>query len=86
MTENVVISCDANLVLWNYNPTGVAQRTNVANPVMIDLFTIQYATDYSCTNMDINNWRVIVSSVTLRAYGELCSDCDVSVLCVIVYR
>ena len=80
MTENVVISCDADMALWNYNPSGISQQTDVPNPVMIDLFTIQYATDYSCTNMGINNRRVIVNTVTLKAYGELCSDCDVSVL------
>ena len=79
MTENVVISCDADTALWSYNPTGVAQQTNVANPVMIDIFTIQYATAYSCTSVGING-RVTVSSVALRAYGELRSDCDVSVL------
>ena len=80
MTENVVISCDADTALWYYNPDGLTLQANIANPVMIDLFTIQYATAYICTNVDINNWRVTVSSVTLRAYGELCSDCDVSVL------
>ena len=80
MTGNVVISCDADMAKWNYNPSYISQQTDVPNPVMIDLFTIQYAAGYSCTNVGINNRRVIVNTVTLKAYGELCSDCDVSVL------
>ena len=74
ITENIMISCDADSALWNYNPTGLSPQSNVPNPVTIDLFTLQYATDYFCTNMDISNYRVIVKSVTLKAYGELGSD------------
>ena len=80
MTENVLVSCDADNALWNYNPTGVSPQSDVPNPVTIDLFTIQYAIGYSCTNEDINNNRVIVKSVTLKAYGELCSNWGVLVL------
>ena len=80
MTENIIISCDADMAKWIYRPTGLTEQTDVPNPVLIDLFTIQYATGYSCTNVDVNNKRVIVNTVTLKAYGELCSDCDVSVL------
>ena len=66
-----MISCDADLALWNYNPTGISQQTNIPNPRIINVFTIQYATDYSCTDVNINNKRVIVKNVELRAYGEL---------------
>ena len=69
-----MISCDADMALWSYSPTGISQQTNIPNPLMIDLFTIQYATAYFCTDVDINNRRVIVKTVRLRAYGELYSD------------
>ena len=74
MTENVSISCDADMALWNYIPTGVSLQSNVPNPETIDVFTLQYATTYFCTNTDIYNYRVIVKSVTLKSYGELGSD------------
>ena len=74
MTENVMISCDADMALWSYNPTGISQQTNIPNPLMIDLFTLQYGINYFCTDVDINNRRVIVNRVRLRAYGELYSD------------
>ena len=74
MTENVIISCDADMALWNYNPAGISQQTNIPNPLIIDLFTLQYATVYFCTDVNINNRRVIVNAITLRAYGELYSD------------
>ena len=74
MTENVMISCDADMALWSYNPTGISQQTNIPNPLMIDLFTIQYDTVYFCTDVNINNERVTVKAVRLRAYGELYSD------------
>ena len=71
MTENVMISCDADMALWDYNPTGISQQTNIPNPLMIDLFTLQYAAYYYCTDVNINNKKVVVKSVRLRAYGEL---------------
>ena len=74
ITENVMISCDADSALSNYDPTGLSLQSNIPNPVTIDLFTLQYAITYFCTNTDIYNYRVIVKSVTLKAYGELCSD------------
>ena len=74
MTENVMISCDADMALWTYSPTDISQQTSIPNPLMIDLFTIQNATDYYCTDVNINNERIIVNRVTLRAYGELYSD------------
>ena len=87
MTENVSISCDADSALWNYH-TGVSLQSNIPSPVTIDLFTLQYAITYFCTNTDFYNHRVIVKSVTLKAYGELCSDWNAPVLNVIniVYR
>ena len=33
MTENVLVSCDADNALWNYNPTGVSPQSDVPNPV-----------------------------------------------------
>ena len=75
ITENIMISCDADSALWNYNPTGVSPQINSQpNPVMIDLFTLQYAITYFCTNTNIYNNKVIVKSVTLKSYSELCSD------------
>ena len=79
MTENILISCDGDNALWNYRPTGIPEQRK-PNPVTIDLFTLQYATGYSCTDEDINNDRVIVKSVTLKAYGELCSSWNVLML------
>ena len=79
MTENVMISCDADSALWSYHPTGLSPQSNVPNPVMIDLFTLQYAITYFCTNTDMYNYRVIVKMVTLKAYGELCSNRTTSV-------
>ena len=73
MTENVMISCDADMALWSYDPT-IQLQTNITNPLTIDLFTIQFVTYYFCTDVDINDRRVAVKSVTLRAYGELYSD------------
>ena len=69
-----MISCDADMALWSYTPTNISQQTNIPNPLMIDLFTLQYATVYSCTDVNINNRRDIVNGVTLRIYGELYSD------------
>ena len=66
-----MISCNADMALWIYNPAGISYKINIPNPLMIDLFTLQYATDYYCTNVDTKNRRVIVKRVTLRAYGEL---------------
>ena len=88
MTENVSINCDAEVAEWNYDPTGVSLQTNIPSPVTIDLLTTQYAITYFCTNTDIYNYRIIAKSVTLKAYGELCSDYNTSVLDVIniVYR
>ena len=74
MTENVMISCDVDIALWNYNPTDISQQTSIPNPLMIDLFTIQYAVVYYCTDVDINNMRLNVKTITLRAYGELYND------------
>eukprot|EP00800_Vazella_pourtalesii_P003166 TRINITY_DN131_c0_g1_i4.p1 TRINITY_DN131_c0_g1~~TRINITY_DN131_c0_g1_i4.p1 ORF type:complete len:543 (-),score=119.79 TRINITY_DN131_c0_g1_i4:298-1926(-) len=70
MTENVMISCDADSALWNYSPTGLSPQSDVPNPLTIDLFTLQYATTYFCTNTDIYNDRIIVKMVTLKAYGS----------------
>ena len=69
-----MISCDADMALWSYNPTGISQQTNIPNPLMIDLFTIQYAIAYFCTDLNINNRRVIVNTIKLEAYGELYSN------------
>ena len=74
MTENVIISCDADMALWTYNPTDISQQTDIPNPLMIDLFTLQYGIDYFCTDVNINNKRVLVNIVILYAYGELYSD------------
>ena len=74
MTENVMISCDADMALWTYSLAGISQQTNIPNPLMLDLFIIQYDTDYFCTDVDINNERALVNIVRLRAYGELYSD------------
>ena len=68
-----MISCDADMALWTYYPTGISQQTDIPNPLMIDLYTIQYAIVYFCIGM-INNERVTVNAITLRAYGELYSD------------
>ena len=84
MTENVMISCDADSALWNYFPIAVPVLTNESNPVTIDLFTLQYATGYSCTDENINNNRKIVKYISLMAYGELCSDWNASVFYVII--
>ena len=74
MTENVIISYDADMALWNYNPTDISQQTNIPNPLMIDLFTLQYAITYFCTDVNINNKKVVVMRVRLYAYGGLYSD------------
>ena len=74
MTENVMISCDANSALWNYHPTGVSPQSNVPNPATIDLVTLQYVITYFCTNTDINQYRAIVKYISLKAYGELGSN------------
>ena len=49
MTQNVVISCDAEGGEWYYYivQTGTT-HTGVSNPVNIDLFTKEYALSFGC--------------------------------------
>ena len=51
MTENVAISCDAEGgELSYYRHTGITHTAIVTNPLMIDLFTIEYEAYFYCNS------------------------------------
>ena len=65
MTEGVVISCDAEGGEWNYSG-----QSTLANPISIDLFTLEYSVTFACTKRDPSGARRTVHRVTLQAVGE----------------
>ena len=70
MTENVVISCDAEGGEWYYYGQTGTIHTRVSNPVNIDLFTKEYALTFECRKRESTSGFRTVHSVTVVAVGE----------------
>ena len=68
MTENVVISCDAEGGEWDYIGQTGTTLNGVANPVTIDLFTIEYAGNFYCKSA--SGSRKLFHKVYIVAVGK----------------
>ena len=71
MTESVVISCDAEGGKWTYRQSTGARLTGVANPITIDLFTLEYVLRFECTKRDSLGSNRNIHKVDILAVGEL---------------
>ena len=71
MTESVAISCDAEGGKWTYAQPTRARLTGVANPITIDLFTLEYVLRFECTKRDSTGSNRNIHNVDIHAVGEL---------------